>query len=72
MDVMNTENSGEKYTPGDGEPIPMSEFTLGERYGSEDMYRDMGIERPKLPEGVEWGDGAHEWTITVGSGPVDV
>jgi hypothetical protein len=31
----------EKYTPADGAPIP--EFTLGPRYGSEDMYRDMGI-----------------------------
>lgn len=29
--------------PGDGDPIPMSELTLGPRYGSEDMYRDMGI-----------------------------
>lgn len=27
----------------DGPPIPMSEFTLGARYGSEEMYRDMGI-----------------------------
>lgn len=27
----------------DGPPIPMSDLTLGERYGSEDMYRDMGI-----------------------------
>jgi len=30
----------EKQIP-DGEPIPMSEFTLGERYGSEDMWRDI-------------------------------
>lgn len=33
----------EKYTIEDGDPIPMSEFTLGTRYSSEDMYRDMGI-----------------------------
>jgi hypothetical protein len=30
----------EKYTVPDGEPIPMSQFTLGEGYGSEQMYRD--------------------------------
>jgi hypothetical protein len=30
----------DKYTPADGEPVDMSEFTLGPRYGSEDMYRD--------------------------------
>ena len=29
----------------DGEPHDMSQFTLGERYSSEDMYRDMGITR---------------------------
>jgi hypothetical protein len=29
--------------PSNGLPIPMSQFTLGERYSSEDMYRDMGI-----------------------------
>jgi hypothetical protein len=30
----------EKYMPADGEPIDMSQFTLGEGYGSEQMYRD--------------------------------
>lgn len=32
--------SDSKYMPADGEPVDMSEFTLGERYGSEDMYRE--------------------------------
>lgn len=34
------EAMSEKYTPADGEPVPMSQFTLGPRYSSEDMYRD--------------------------------
>lgn len=38
----------------DDEAIPMSEFKLGERYGSEDMYRDMGI-RPGARVAVEIG-----------------
>lgn len=38
----------EKYTPADGEPVDMSKVTLGPRYGSEDMYRDMGIGRGDL------------------------
>lgn len=38
----------------DDEAIPMSEFKLGERYGSEDMYRDMGI-RPGARVSVEIG-----------------
>jgi hypothetical protein len=33
----------EKYTPADGDPVDMSQVTLGPRYSSEDMYRDMGI-----------------------------
>lgn len=36
------------------EPIPMSEFKMGERYGSEDMYADMGI-RPGARVAVEIG-----------------
>lgn len=32
--------------PADGEPIPMSEFTLGERYGSKEMYRDFPDLKP--------------------------
>ena len=58
----------EKQIP-DGEPVDMSQFTWGERYGSEDMYRDMGIEPPQLPDGVTWGDTEHEWTVTIGDTP---
>lgn len=36
-----SEMDSRKQIP-DGDPIPMSEFTLGERYGSADMYRDDG------------------------------
>lgn len=35
-----------KHTPDDGPPIPMSQFTPGKRYGSEDMYRDYPDLRP--------------------------
>jgi hypothetical protein len=59
-----------EYMPGDGEPVDMSQVTLGERYGSEDMYRDMGIERPLLD--VPWIDTVRDVTITIGDGPVDV
>lgn len=38
----------EKYIPADGDPVDMSQVTLGARYSSEDMYRDMGIERGAL------------------------
>lgn len=34
----------EKYTPPtDGDPVEMSQVTLGPRYGPEDLYRDTGI-----------------------------
>jgi hypothetical protein len=33
----------EKYTSANGDPVDMSQVTLGPRYRSEDMYRDMGI-----------------------------
>lgn len=55
----------EKRQIPDGEPISPSEFTLGERYGAEEMFRDMGIERPPVPD-IPWGDGEVEWTVTVG------
>lgn len=58
--------SDEKYTPADGEPVDMSQVTLGERYGSEDMYRDMGIERPEVPEGLVYTDQVRDITITIG------
>jgi hypothetical protein len=33
----------EKYTPANGDPVDMSQVTLGPRYGSEDMYREAGL-----------------------------
>lgn len=33
----------EKPTPADGDPVDMSQVTLGPRYSSEDMYRAPGI-----------------------------
>jgi hypothetical protein len=59
-------SEGGKYMPGDGEPV--FGYTLGERYGSEDMYRDMGIERPPLPGGTVWVDGVAGVTIEIGEG----
>lgn len=47
--------------PPDGPP----EFTLGEAYTSEDMYRDMGIERPSLAD-VPWTDMVLAVTVHVG------
>ncbi|OCB15100.1 hypothetical protein [Mycobacterium intracellulare] len=46
----------------DHEPIPMSDFELGERYGSEDMYADMGI-RPGARVAVEIGGVLYTDTI---------
>lgn len=37
-----------KCTPPDGDPVDMSKVTLGPRYGSEDMYRDLGLNRGDL------------------------
>lgn len=53
----------EKYTPRDGEPVDMSQVTLGERYGSEDMYADMLVERPTLD--VPWVNTVRDVTITI-------
>lgn len=52
----------------DGDPIPMSEFTLGEPYTSSDMYRDMGL-RPGdtvafEKDGVVYTDTIQEVTYT--------
>lgn len=59
-------SSDEKYMPEDGEPVDMSQVTLGPRYGSEDMYRDMGIERPTVD--APWVDTVTDITITIGEG----
>ncbi len=49
----------------DGEPYNMGEdFYLGERYGSEDMLRELGI-NPTLPW-VKWSDDPPVWTVEIG------
>lgn len=55
----------QQYLPENGGPVDMSQVTLGPRYTSEDMYRDMGIERPQLPD-VPWVDSIASVTIEVG------
>ena len=64
--------SGGKYMPGDGEPVDMSEAALGKRYTSEDMYRDMGIDREI--EGAVYTDTVTGITYslrTVAEGPLN-
>lgn len=49
------------------EPIPMSEFTLGERYSSEDMYRDYPYLKPGDRVAVEIGGVLYTDTIKAAS-----